>query len=210
MTPTTQSSTRNLTFHDGQVGRARRETLLGQRGSIVWCTGLSGAGKSTVARALEVRLIAEKKIAYVLDGDNVRLGLNADLGFSAADRQENIRRVGHVAALMADAGLIVLTAFISPFRADRLRVRELVGSERFVEVFVRAPLSVCEARDPKKLYEKARAGQIAEFTGLTSAYEPPDDDALAVDTDRHSVTDCVDRIYAELRRRGLLAAPSMT
>ena len=172
--------------------------------ALVWLTGLSGSGKSTIARSLESRLHAEQKLAYVLDGDAVRRGLNSDLGFSDADRAENIRRAGHVAAMLADAGVIVIAAFISPFRRDRDRVRELVGDERFLEVFLDAPIDVCEQRDPKGLYAKARAGEIADFTGISSPYEAPTSPALVLRTGEMDVDACVDAIHAELARRGFL------
>jgi adenylylsulfate kinase len=163
----------NLTWHAGELTAADREAALGQRGGVVWLTGLSGSGKSTVARRVERLLVERGFAAYVLDGDNLRLGLNRDLGFSAADRTENIRRVGCVAALFADAGVVCLTAFISPFRADRDTARAATARDRFLEVYVDTPLSVCEARDPKGLYRRARAGEISDFTGISSPYEPP-------------------------------------
>ncbi len=199
-------SARNLTRHTGAVARGDRERLLGQRGAVVWFTGLSGSGKSTVAHALEARLASEGRLAYVLDGDNVRHGLCADLGFAAGDRTENIRRTSHVAALFADAGVIVLTSFISPFRADREQARRIVGGD-FVEVFVDAPLAVCERRDPKGLYAKARAGQIPEFTGITSPYEAPERPELHLHTGDQSLQQSVDAVHRLLAQRGVLAAP---
>jgi bifunctional enzyme CysN/CysC len=161
----------NLTWHPGHVAREARPS----RGATVWLTGLSGSGKSTVAAACEAALVAWERPAYVLDGDNVRLGLNGDLGFSAADRAENVRRVGHVARLMADAGIVVLVPLISPYRADRDQVRALhvEAGLPFVEVFVDTPIELCEQRDPKGLYAKARAGEITGFTGIDDPYEPP-------------------------------------
>ncbi len=161
----------NITWHPGAVGAADRPS----RGGTVWLTGLSGSGKSTVAAACEQLLVASGRPAYVLDGDNLRLGLNADLGFSAADRAENVRRVGHVARLLADAGVVVLVPLISPYRADRDRVRDLhaAASVPFVEVFVDTPIELCEQRDPKGLYAKARAGEISGFTGIDDPYEAP-------------------------------------
>ena len=196
----------NLTLHPSAVSPAARERLFGQRGCVVWLTGLSGSGKSTVAGAVEARLIAGGHAAYVLDGDNVRHGLCSDLGFSPADRAENIRRVGEVAGLFADAGLVVVTAFISPYRADRERARNAVGKERFLEVYLDVPLAVCEARDPKQLYRKARAGESAEFTGVGSPYEPPGRPALAVDTSALTLDDCAERLVGLLRDRGFLRA----
>lgn len=200
------SSPRNLQRHEGSITRVDRERILGQRGAVVWFTGLSGSGKSTLARALEERLAAAGRLAYVLDGDNVRHGLCADLGFSPADRTENIRRIGHVAALMADAGALVLTAFISPYRADRAQVRAIVG-EHFLEVFVDAPIEVCESRDPKGLYRKARQGQIAEFTGVTAPYEAPERPELHVRAGTAPIGDSVERVLALLTQRGLLSPP---
>ncbi len=201
------TSPRNLRRHDGAVPRAARERLLGQRGGVVWFTGLSGSGKSTVARALEERLAAAGRLVYVLDGDNIRHGLCADLGFSPTDRVENIRRIGHVAALLADTGVLVLTAFISPFRADRAQVRALLGAD-FVEVFVDATLAVCEGRDPKGLYRKARAGEIPEFTGITSPYEPPQHPELRLASGPLSVAECAAAVHDLLRQRGFLTPPA--
>ena len=171
----------NLRWQTLQVDRPARAALIGQRPRVIWFTGLSGAGKSTIANLVEARLHAQGRHTYLLDGDNVRHGLNRDLGFTEADRAENIRRIAEVARLMADAGLIVLVAAISPFRADRLAARERIGAEDFVEVFVDTPLSVAEARDPKGLYRKARAGQLANLTGLGSPYEAPDSPELRLD-----------------------------
>jgi len=198
---------RNLTRHAGAVTRGDRERLLGQRGAVVWFTGLSGSGKSSVAHALEQRLLAAGRLAYVLDGDNVRHGLCADLAFSAADRTENIRRVGHVAALFAESGIIVLTSFISPYRADRAKVREIVGAS-FVEVFVDAPIEVCETRDPKGLYRRARAGEIAEFTGVTAPYEAPEHPDLHLRTGTSSLDDSVAAVHGLLAARGFLTPPA--
>ncbi|NLF29439.1 MAG: adenylyl-sulfate kinase [Planctomycetes bacterium] len=197
----------NIVWHPGAVTAEHRRRLLGQRGCVVWLTGLSGSGKSTLAAALEQRLVADGRAAYVLDGDNIRHGLNADLGFSPDQRDENIRRIGEVAALFADAGLIAITAFISPYRAARDRARRAAKDAPFLEVFVRAPLDVCEQRDPKGLYAKARAGALREFTGVDAPYEPPVEPALTVDTAARSVADCVDAIVAMLAERGVLAGP---
>jgi adenylylsulfate kinase len=167
----------------------------------IWLTGLSGAGKSTVANALEVHLSAQGKHTFLLDGDNVRLGLCKDLGFSVEDREENIRRVAELARLFVDAGLIVITAFISPFRRDRELARSLIGPEAFVEVFVDAPLAECERRDPKGLYKKARDGLIKEFTGVDSIYEAPDDPDIRINTLDDSVETVVEQISDYLQRR---------
>ncbi len=192
--------------HRGLVAPEDRARLFGQRGTVVWFTGLSGSGKSTVAHALERRLFDRGRAAYVLDGDNVRDGLNRDLGFSAEDRAENIRRVGEVAALFADAGLIAIVAFISPYRADRLRARQAAGDTRFLEVFLDTPLAVCEERDPKGLYRKARAGQLAEFTGVSAPYEKPEAADLVIDTATTPVEATVDRVLDQLARRGRLSS----
>jgi adenylylsulfate kinase len=200
---------RNIQRHDGEVPRQAREQLLGQRGAVLWFTGLSGSGKSTVARAVEARLHAEGRLVYVLDGDNIRHGLCADLGFSPADRTENIRRIGHVAALLVDAGAIVLTAFISPYRSDRAQVREVLG-EDFLEIHVDAPVEVCERRDPKGLYKKARAGQIPEFTGISAPYEPPEHPALRLTTGAQSLAQSVQAVHELLRQRGLLNPPTVS
>ncbi|MFN7587523.1 MAG: adenylyl-sulfate kinase [Planctomycetota bacterium] len=194
---------KNIRRHDGTVTRQDREARLGQRGGVVWFTGLSGSGKSTVARAVETALAAAGRLVYVLDGDNVRHGLCADLGFSAADRQENIRRLAHVAALFADAGVLVLTAFISPFRADRALARTLLGAD-FLEVFVDASLATCEARDPKGLYRKARAGEIREFTGISSPYEPPERPELVLPTGERSLTENTAAVVDLLVARGFV------
>lgn len=179
--------------------------MLGQRGVVVWLTGLSGSGKSTLAYALERRLVDDEKIAFVLDGDNVRHGLNQDLGFSPEDRTENIRRVGEVAALFAAAGLFSISAFISPYRRDRQRAREMAGADRFVEVYLDVPVEVCERRDPKGLYKKARSGEIAQFTGVSAPYEAPERAELSLNTDARSVDECVSDILSFLAERGFLA-----
>jgi bifunctional enzyme CysN/CysC len=169
------------------VTREDRERLNGHHGKVIWFTGLSGSGKSTIANALEKVLHAQGRRTYVLDGDNVRQGLNKDLGFTDADRVENIRRVAEVAKLMMDAGLIVMTAFISPFRAERQMARELIGADNFIEVFVDTPLAVCEQRDPKGLYKKARSGQLPNMTGINSPYEAPLTPEIVIDTAQHGV-----------------------
>lgn len=199
----------NLTRHHGAITRQDREQLLGQRGAVIWFTGLSGSGKSTVAHALQERLHRERRLTYVLDGDNVRFGLCADLGFDAAARVENIRRVSHVANLLADAGALTLTAFISPYRADRAKAREILGRD-FVEVFVDAPLAVCEQRDPKGLYVKARAGAIPEFTGISAPYEAPLQPEVHLRTADLSLAQCVDAVHDYLLAAGMLAPPSAT
>lgn len=195
---------RNLTWHRGTVTAADRRRLLAQKGCVLWCTGLSGSGKSTVAYALERRLTDMRHLCYVLDGDNIRHGLNADLGFSPDDRQENIRRIGEVARLFADAGVIIISAFISPYRSDRERARRICGNDRFVEVYVQAPLETCERRDPKHLYQKARAGEIQGFTGIDAPYQPPLDPEIAVDTSKLSPTACVEQIIEYLNKKSFI------
>ncbi|MDC9593469.1 adenylyl-sulfate kinase [Xenorhabdus sp. IM139775] len=165
---------KNIVWHTHALDREQRETANGHPARVIWFTGLSGSGKSTLAGALEQALFAQGVKTYLLDGDNVRHGLCSDLGFSETDRQENIRRVGEVAKLMVDAGLVVLTAFISPHKTERQKIRELMGEGRFIEVYVDTPLEVCEARDPKGLYKKARAGELHNFTGIDAAYEAPE------------------------------------
>jgi len=164
----------NIVWHDHQLNKEERSAIKEQKPCILWFTGLSGSGKSTIANAVEVKLAELRKHTYLLDGDNVRYGLNKDLGFSDEDRVENIRRIGEVSNLFADAGIIVLSAFISPFRADREIVRELAQEGEFIEVFIDTPLEVCEERDPKGLYVKARKGEIPDFTGISSPYEAPE------------------------------------
>lgn len=197
----------NITWHHGEVSADDRARLLGHGAACVWMTGLSGSGKSTLARRVERRLIERGALAYVLDGDNIRHGLNADLGFGPADRTENIRRIGEVARLFVDAGAIVITAFISPYREDRARVRAMLA-ERFVEVHVATPLAVCEARDPKGLYARARSGEIAELTGVSAPYEPPEAPELRVDTSEMELHACAERVLAHLEERGVLPRPS--
>src|SRR5215470_1985381 len=165
----------NITWHEGHVTREERNALLKQKGATLWFTGLSGSGKSTIAFTLEHALVQRGRLAYVLDGDNIRHGLNKNLGFSAADREENIRRIGEVAKLFADCGVLTMTSFISPYRKDRDGVRQLHREDGllFVEIFVNTPIATCETRDPKGLYKKARAGELKNFTGIDDPYEPP-------------------------------------
>ncbi|MBN1608214.1 MAG: adenylyl-sulfate kinase [Polyangiaceae bacterium] len=195
----------NITWHAGQITREDRQRSLGQKGATLWFTGLSGSGKSTIAVALEKALMQRGKHAYCLDGDNIRHGLNKNLGFSAADREENIRRIGEVAKLFADAGMIATTSFISPYRADRDAVRALHAAANlpFVEVFVDCPIEVAEQRDPKGLYKKARAGEIRGFTGIDDPYEPPEHPELRVRTDQLSVEDSVQAVLKLLDERGI-------
>jgi adenylylsulfate kinase len=200
-----ETKSTNVTWHHGQVTRAEREKLLGQRGVTVWLTGLSGSGKSTLAVAAERALVSRGRLAYVLDGDNIRHGLNKNLGFGPVDRTENIRRIGEVARLFSDAGLIVFTSFISPYRADRDAVRALMPAGEFVEAFVDASVATCEGRDVKGLYRKARAGEIPEFTGISAPYEAPLRPELVLDTNRQSVDESVDAILRYLEDKGYLA-----
>ncbi len=204
--PTTKSS--HITWQPGHVTRAARGRNLGQRGVTVWLTGLSGSGKSTVAIGVEKLLVESGHVAYVLDGDNIRHGLNKNLGFSPADRTENIRRVGEVAKLFTDAGLIVLTSFISPYRADRDAVRALLGAGDFIEVYLSASLETCESRDVKGLYQKARAGQIPEFTGISAPYEAPEQPELVLDTGRQTVEESVGELLRYLEEKGYLTSPA--
>lgn len=189
----------------GFPSRDDRERLLGQHGCVVWLTGLSASGKTTIANSLERRLLNQGFLCYVLDGDTVRKGLCQDLGFSEADRHENIRRIGEVAALMADAGVVVIVAFISPYKQDRDKARGTAGKGRFIEVYVNAPLEVCEERDPKQLYRKARAGLIPEFTGISSPYEPPDSAEIVLNTSLTALSDCVESVELFLRSNGFIA-----
>ncbi|MBL1352262.1 MAG: adenylyl-sulfate kinase [Zetaproteobacteria bacterium] len=195
----TSEKSSNVVWHDSRVTPAMREQLNGHCGAVLWFTGLSGAGKSTLANAVEDRLHAMKVHTFVIDGDNVRHGLCADLTFSDDDRVENIRRVGEVAGLFVQAGILTLTAFISPFRADREKVRNIVG-ERFIEVHCNTALEICESRDVKGLYKKARAGEIADFTGISSPYEPPENPEICVDTGSNDLSACVDQVIDYLIR----------
>ena len=196
--------TREVVWHHATVTRARREQLNGHRAAVLWFTGLSGAGKSTLAHAVEEELHRLGSRTYVLDGDNVRHGLCADLGFSVDHRHENIRRIGELGKLFIEAGVIALTAFISPLRADRRRVRGLFAPGDFIEVYVKCPLEVCEARDVKGMYKKARAGQIPEFTGISSPYEEPEQPELVVETASHALEESVAQVLGCLRARGLI------
>jgi len=197
-------TSRNIVWHHGAVTRAERETLLGHKSCTIWLTGLSASGKSTLAVALEKALWDRGIRAYVLDGDNVRHGLNKDLGFSPADRTENIRRIGEVAKLFTDAGVINVTAFISPYRADRDQVRAIMNEGDFIEAHVECPIEICEQRDPKGLYRKARAGQIPEFTGISAPYEPPLKPELTLRTDLESESESLAKIISYLENRGYI------
>ncbi len=196
----------NITWHDGAITKPDRERVLRQKGVVIWFTGLSSSGKSTIARAVEERLFERGRLSYVLDGDNIRHGLNKNLGFSPEDREENIRRIGEVAKLFADAGFITMTAFISPYRKDRDRNRELLKKGEFIEVFVKVSLSVAEERDPKGLYKKARSGEIKDFTGISAPYEEPLNPELILDTDKLDITQCQNAVIHYLENNGIIAA----
>ena len=185
-------------IYDRLLSRAEREKRLGQRSCVLWLTGLSGSGKSTIAVALERRLFEEGYFAQVLDGDNIRSGINANLGFSPEDRRENIRRIAEVAKLYAHSGLIAICSFISPTRAIRQMAREIIGEEDFLEVFVKAPLEVCEERDVKGLYARARRGEIKQFTGIDAPYEEPLQPFLTLDTDKLSIEDSVEALFEKV------------
>ena len=200
------TTSKNIHWHAATVGRGDREKLNSHKSAIIWFTGLSGSGKSTLAQAVGDKLHQFGSRTYVLDGDNIRHGLCKDLGFSDADRTENIRRIGEVSKLFVDAGVIALTAFISPFRSDRDAVRELVGDGDFIEVYCYCPLDVCEERDPKGLYKKARAGEIPEFTGISSPYEEPLNPEIKIDTSAQSIDGSADLIISELVKRSIISA----
>jgi adenylyl-sulfate kinase len=185
----------------GKVSSAQRAALLGQRPVTAWLTGLSAAGKSTLAVELEKRLVEAGRPCYMLDGDNIRAGISRDLGFGPEDRHENIRRISEIARLMNDAGLIAITAFISPYRVDRRMAREIIGPERFIEVYVDAPLEVCERRDPKGLYRKARGGQLPQFTGISAPYEAPETPDVVLQTADRSIEECVGQLLAAVNSK---------
>jgi adenylylsulfate kinase len=195
----------NVTWHNHAVSKEDRCKLNGHKGAVLWFTGLSACGKSTIANAVDHKLHQQGKRTFVLDGDNIRMGLNKNLGFSAEDRAENIRRIGEVAKLFASSGSIALTAFISPYRADRDKVREILPAGEFVEVFVDASLETCEKRDPKGLYKKARAGEIKNFTGISDPYEAPLKPELVLDSNSKGIDELADEVIAYLKGKGLLS-----
>jgi adenylylsulfate kinase len=201
-----EPKSKHIVWHPGNVSKTDREVILGHKSCTVWMTGLSGSGKSTIAVALEKELWDRGVHAFVLDGDNVRHGLNKDLGFSPEDRNENIRRIGEVAKLFTEAGVINVTAFISPYRADRDLARGLMANGDFIEVFVECPIEVCEQRDPKGLYKKARAGQIPEFTGISAPYEAPLKPEITVNTGTQSEAQSLATILAYLEQNGYVQA----
>jgi adenylylsulfate kinase len=194
----------NIHWQEGHVTRAQREATRGHRGAALWFTGLSGSGKTTLAHGVERVLIARALSAYVLDGDNIRHGLSSDLGFSPAERQENIRRIGEVAKLFVDAGTIVLCAFVSPYREDRERLRVSMSPGDFIEVYVQASLETCRARDPKGLYEKAAAGAITDFTGVGAPYEPPEHPEMVLDTEKQHTAESLAHVIRYLETRGYI------
>ena len=193
----------NIIYHQASVTRDRRNQANQHQSIVIWFTGLSGSGKSTLAHVLEEKLFNNGCSTYVLDGDNVRHGLNSNLDFSDKDRKENIRRIGEVSKLMCEAGMIVMTAFISPFREDRAKVRELISQGDFIEIYCKASLEICEKRDVKGLYKRARAGEIKNYTGIDSPYEIPENPELIIDTDKESLEESVFRVYSFLESRGV-------
>lgn len=195
---------RNIVRHQGKLVEEARQAKLGQKGAVVWFTGLSGSGKSTIAHEVEFALVERGKNAFVLDGDNIRHGLNSDLGFSPQDRKENIRRIAEVANLFRMANVIALVAFISPYKDDRKRARALAPAGRFLEIYCDASIEVCEARDTKGLYRKARLGQIPEFTGISAPYEPPDEPELVLHTGEEEVAACVRKVLELLKHKDLV------
>ena len=195
---------KHIYWHEGRVTKEDRERLLNQKGVVIWLTGLPASGKSTIARELEWRLYNMGKLTYVLDGDNIRHGLNSDLGFSPEDRRENIRRIGEVAKLFADAGIITITSFISPYREGRDRARSLLKEGEFIEVYLKCPLEVLIERDPKGLYKKALAGEIKEFTGISAPYEEPLNPEIVLETDRETVEESTEKIISYLKKHGII------
>lgn len=198
------TSGKNIKWTESRISPEKRAKLLGQRGCVLWLTGLSGSGKTTIARKLEEYLMSAGHPCYVLDGDNIRHGLNSDLGFSETDRKENIRRISEVSALFADAGLIVITSFISPFKDDRQKARQKVPEGSFIEIYLDTALEVCEKRDPKNLYKKARKGEIADFTGISSPYESPDKAEIVLDTGKLSLESCISHILDYFLRNNII------
>jgi len=194
----------NIVYHQATVTRKRRNELNNHKSFILWFTGLSGSGKSTLAHVLEEKLFNEGFRTYVLDGDNVRHGMNSNLGFSDQDRKENIRRIGEVSKLMIEAGIIVMTAFISPFREERKMVRSLIPKGEFIEIYCKASLETCEKRDVKGLYKRARAGEIKNYTGIDSPYEVPEDSELIINTDKDTLNDSVTKIISYLKKNRLI------
>ncbi|WP_457743507.1 adenylyl-sulfate kinase [Sulfurimonas sp.] len=199
-------SNKNIVWHDHNITKKQRSAIKQQKSCLLWFTGLSGSGKSTIANAVEAKLYELNKHTYLLDGDNIRMGLNRGLGFSDEDRIENIRRIGEVAKLFLDAGIIVLSAFISPFRKERDNVRRLLEDGEFIEVYIETPLEVCEQRDPKGLYKKAKSGEIANFTGISSPYEAPKNAEIVIKTDKFAIEESVEKIIDYLIKKGYIDA----
>jgi adenylylsulfate kinase len=200
-----EPKSKNIVWHHATITKEDREKLFSQKGVVIWFTGLSGSGKSTLANAVEASLFERGCHTYILDGDNIRHGLNKDLGFSPHDREENIRRIGEVAHLFAQAGVIVMTAFISPYRADRDLSRKLNPEGVFIEIYCRCSLEECERRDTKGLYKRARAGEVKEFTGISAPYEEPVQPELVLDTDRESLQESAGKVLAFLEKQGVIA-----
>lgn len=198
----TEQKATNVTWHDHRVTKEERCKLNGHKGAVLWFTGLSACGKSTISNTVDHLLYSMGKRSYVLDGDNIRMGLNKNLGFSAEDRAENIRRIGEVAKLFSSAGMFTLTAFISPYRADRDKVRELMPAGEFIEIFVDATVETCEQRDPKGLYKKARAGEIKNFTGISDPYEAPEKPELVLDSNNKGIDELAQEVIAYLDKNG--------
>ena len=195
---------KNIVWHAHKVTRVQREKLLKQKAVVLWITGLSGSGKSTIANEIAYKLHETGKLAYVLDGDNIRYGLNKNLGFSEEDRNENIRRISEVAKLFTDAGIIVITAFISPYRKYRNFCRKLVGADRFIEIYAKAPIETCEKRDTKGLYKKARAGLIKDFTGINAPYEEPKNPEIILETDKETIQESVEKVMRVLKKSKII------
>jgi adenylylsulfate kinase len=202
----------NIKWHKAKIRKEDRWLISGHRSALIWITGLSASGKSSIATELEHRLFKHNVKTFVLDGDNVRHGLSKDLGFSHADRKENLRRVGEVAKLLVDAGTLTIAAFISPYSDDRLSIRNLFNGNKdeFIEVYLKCDLSICESRDPKGLYKKARTGEIPNFTGISDPYEQPESPEIIIETDKLSIKESVDSIVGYLKEKGLLETPSCT
>lgn len=194
----------HITWHEATVTKTDRHLLNGHKSGVLWFTGLSGSGKSTLANAVDYALFQQNYRSYVLDGDNIRHGLNRDLSFRKEDRKENIRRIGEVAKLFVDGGIIVSSAFISPFLEDRALVRKMFSTDEFIEIFLNCPIDVCENRDPKGLYKKARQGEIPDFTGITSPYEAPEDPEIIIDTNKITIEQSVEKIIFYLKERKIL------
>jgi adenylylsulfate kinase len=200
----TEQKAKNVTWHKHKVTREDREKLLGQKGLVLWFTGLSGSGKSTIANEVAYSLHKMGKLSYVLDGDNIRHGLNKNIGFSPDDRDENIRRISEVSKLFADAGIITCTAFISPYKKMRNFCREIIGPKKFFEVYCKASLKTCESRDPKGLYKKAREGIIKEFTGISAPYEEPENPEIIIDTDKYDIKESVEIVINKLKKEKII------